>query len=611
MKRHAPLNLAAFWRNFLTSLFFAKLSFVLIILAAFFSVSGTEFRAYAGLSTTTAQFIKIPSGIRAASMGESFVALADDASAANWNPAGLAQLDQGEFQSMFLKYFADINYFFGGLVLPAGDLGTLATSMIYEWVPPFNSTADPNAIKGVASDLGITLAYGLWAHPRLAVGVAGHFYSSRLIDREAKGGGLDLGVLVPIIRHRIQFGFSFENVVSGMSTFRGLDFREKLPSTIRVGLLGRMPLGSKVASLLTLEYSKPSDSVNWFKAGMEFSYRKMLFLRAGYRLRTEGSPFSGKGHLKLGGLAGASFGAGIRLDPVAVHYAFVPLGDLGDTHRVGFSYFLGGAPRSDLDGRSVLEEAPLIPVDIQLDLETGIVKRAEFSMEGLTDTVREDINEWVLDITDPKGNVVRTFRGRGAPPSKIPWDGKDELGGTVTGGAYSSFRLRLQSREGREIVEEGILVDPEILARSQKRTLRESVEPTPVPKMKEEDIISDGPARRIPSIEFDSASTKLSLAYKQYLNRVADVIKANPGCRVLIEGHSSAEGSPQTNLGLSQDRANSVLRYLVEELRIKPASITARGHGSTAPKTSNRTEQGRRSNRRVEILVILPRTAVQ
>jgi len=584
---------------------------VLTVVLGILVVTGSGSGSRAGLSTTTAQFLKIPGGIRSASLGEAYVALADDAAAINWNPAGLAQIQRGEFQSMFLKYFADINYFFGGLVLPAGELGTIGTSLVYEWVPPFNSTADPNAIKGVASDLGLSLAFGRWVHSRVAVGMSANFYSSRLIDREAKGGGLDVGVLVPIVLDKLHLGLSYENVVSGMSRFRGLEIQDKLPTTLRAGLMARMNVGADVSGLLSLEYSKPSDSVNWFKAGVELTYKNTVAIRAGYKLRAEGNPFQGKGHLDLGGLTGSSFGAGVNLERVGFHYAYIPLGDLGATHRLGLTYYLGPSTPGFEEQGGFLEEVPEISVDTDIDTATGVLNRADIRLDALSrGRVQEDIDTWVLDIKDPEGNVVRSFRGRGQPPPTVSWDGKDEVGGTVLGGAYSSFRLRMTSREGKKIIEESSFSAPEELTRSGDRTRRGEKLPKekPRPSLRAKEFVPDRRGViRIPAILFPADSARFSRDYHEVLRVVAGVIAKNPGCRVYLEGHAGQEGSPQATLRLSQDRANAVLRHLVEKMGIQPAAITARGHGSTAPRTRGETEEERATNRRVEILVVRPK----
>jgi OOP family OmpA-OmpF porin len=88
------------------------------------------------------------------------------------------------------------------------------------------------------------------------------------------------------------------------------------------------------------------------------------------------------------------------------------------------------------------------------------------------------------------------------------------------------------------------------------------------------------------------------------LNEIADVIKQNPHVKkVSIEGHASAEGDKKRNLKLSDDRAKSVMEYLVTKGGIAKERLTAKGFGVEKPIAPNDTEEGREKNRRVEFNV--------
>jgi OOP family OmpA-OmpF porin len=62
-------------------------------------------------------------------------------------------------------------------------------------------------------------------------------------------------------------------------------------------------------------------------------------------------------------------------------------------------------------------------------------------------------------------------------------------------------------------------------------------------------------------------------------------------------------GTPEHNLVLSQRRAESVVKYLVTDLHIDPARLSAKGYGEARPVADNRTEEGKRQNRRVDAVV--------
>jgi outer membrane protein OmpA-like peptidoglycan-associated protein len=89
------------------------------------------------------------------------------------------------------------------------------------------------------------------------------------------------------------------------------------------------------------------------------------------------------------------------------------------------------------------------------------------------------------------------------------------------------------------------------------------------------------------------------------LHDIAEVIKQNPQVKkISIEGHASAEGNAKKNKKLSDQRAKSVMQYLVDKEGIDAKRMVAKGWGSEKPIAPNDTEEGREKNRRVEFLVV-------
>jgi len=66
-----------------------------------------------------------------------------------------------------------------------------------------------------------------------------------------------------------------------------------------------------------------------------------------------------------------------------------------------------------------------------------------------------------------------------------------------------------------------------------------------------------------------------------------------------IAGHTDNVGSPEVNLKLSKERAESVRQYLLQTYKLPPQVLIARGFGATQPIASNETPEGREKNRRV------------
>ena len=103
-------------------------------------------------------------------------------------------------------------------------------------------------------------------------------------------------------------------------------------------------------------------------------------------------------------------------------------------------------------------------------------------------------------------------------------------------------------------------------------------------------------------------STPEGVSEKQ-LARIAQQLQTNPQALVAIDGHTDSIGNPQSNLVLSQERAESVKLYLVKTYRIDPDRLLTKGYGDVKPIADNRTEAGRFKNRRVTITLKKPAKA--
>ena len=76
-----------------------------------------------------------------------------------------------------------------------------------------------------------------------------------------------------------------------------------------------------------------------------------------------------------------------------------------------------------------------------------------------------------------------------------------------------------------------------------------------------------------------------------------------PGATLSIEGHTDAYGSDSTNLTLSEQRAEAVKNYLVNEGEMDALRLTSVGYGESQPVANNETTEGRAKNRRIDIVI--------
>lgn len=100
--------------------------------------------------------------------------------------------------------------------------------------------------------------------------------------------------------------------------------------------------------------------------------------------------------------------------------------------------------------------------------------------------------------------------------------------------------------------------------------------------------------------DFDKADVKPESAPQ--IEQLAALLKQNPRLEVLIVGHTDGQGAFDYNLSLSQRRAQAVVDALASGHAIERKRLTPAGAGMVAPVATNRTDEGRAKNRRVEIV---------
>lgn len=101
---------------------------------------------------------------------------------------------------------------------------------------------------------------------------------------------------------------------------------------------------------------------------------------------------------------------------------------------------------------------------------------------------------------------------------------------------------------------------------------------------------------------FETGKSGLRPIARERLAKIAGIVVANPDLHLIAEGHTDSVGGEAYNQQLSEDRAESVVNFLVQQ-GVPASSTTSRGFGKDQPVASNKTADGRQQNRRVELVV--------
>jgi len=305
-----------------------QIIFALATTAMFLPVSP----AFAGgVGTTAAQFLKIGVGARALAMGGAFSAISDDLSAIYWNPAGLATQKKKQATASYSQYFQGIKIGFMGYSQKSIKNGVLGIGLNYLTIDGIDRrTGDTDANEGTfgANDMALYISY---AKKDLFESVKGLKLGANLkiirqtIDATtANSYALDLGALYDTPVKKLTAGFGIYNLGTEVKFINDAD---PLPLEARVGFAYRMLNDSLVAAVDLQDYV--TDQRMYEQAGVEYTYKKSISIRGGYKLGMDSS--------SLGGMAGMSAGVGFNIWGVQLDYAFVPYGELDDTHRLTIS----------------------------------------------------------------------------------------------------------------------------------------------------------------------------------------------------------------------------------------------------------------------------------
>ncbi|WP_372859004.1 OmpA family protein, partial [Pseudoalteromonas sp.] len=105
------------------------------------------------------------------------------------------------------------------------------------------------------------------------------------------------------------------------------------------------------------------------------------------------------------------------------------------------------------------------------------------------------------------------------------------------------------------------------------------------------------------NITFATDQSYISSGFHDTLNAIASVMNKYEKTYLSVEGHTDSTGKDSYNMTLSEQRAQSVKNYLVNQ-QIMAARVSTSGYGESRPIATNDSANGRAQNRRVEIQIV-------
>ena len=294
------------------------------------------------------QFLKIGAGARGTALGESFVAVANDASALYWNPAGLAQFTDNEFFVAHTWYVVDLDHdYLGGVYhLSSNDaVGFSITSLRTEDMEITTETQPFGTGRYFSfGDIALGLTYARKMTDQFSFGVTARYVEETLDILKMRGVLIDLGTYYWTGIGSSRFAVVVSNFGSdvapsgNVTLYNGStvsSFQSFSPPTqFKLGFAFEPMQTDEQRVTASIELNHPNDNAENIHLGMEMEWRKLFSLRVGTK-RTIGEPLFGEDNS-----SSASFTAGFGLNaPIAeknfvFDYAFQNYGKLGVVHKI-------------------------------------------------------------------------------------------------------------------------------------------------------------------------------------------------------------------------------------------------------------------------------------
>lgn len=310
------------------------------------------------VGTTAADFLNIPIGGKAASMGGAFTAVADDATALFWNPGAISRTGRSDVYTSITNYFVDAQHtWFGAqyMITPSDAIGVSLNSLHYGDWEKVTTVENPEGTGEYwqASDLAMALSYARNMTDRFSIGGSVKYIQQQIYNETASTVALDLGLLFITQFSGLQIGASIRNF-GGSLEMRGRDLlvqvdldeesqgnNENIVSYLKTDIWA-IPLSYVIGAslpvidrgftrlILSGDVMRPTNDAQTLNLGADLRIADIVSIRAGYQAlfkeeRENGLTLGVGIDLKVSGMA------------IVFDYGFQYFGKLGMLNTTSFA----------------------------------------------------------------------------------------------------------------------------------------------------------------------------------------------------------------------------------------------------------------------------------
>ena len=260
------------------------------------------------VGTTAAEFLTIPVGAKAMGMGGAFTGLADDITAAFYNPGSLSRIKGSQFITNYSEWLVDSKYSWIGLGIKASDDDYIALSVtnLDYGEEEVTTISEPEGTGEMwsASDIAISLSYSRNLTDRFSIGGSVKYIQQKIWNESASTFAADLGLLYKTQVEGLNIGMSITNFgtqmkLDGKDLLTAVDVDEsynynnstitsslstdewELPLVFTVGLSWRFDLLNDLAFTTATDAAVPSNENAHINIGGELQWNDIFFARIG------------------------------------------------------------------------------------------------------------------------------------------------------------------------------------------------------------------------------------------------------------------------------------------------------------------------------------------
>jgi hypothetical protein len=305
----------------------------------------------------SASFLKIGVGARQVGLGSATTSLTGDVNNMFWNPAGTALGADEQLQASFSHnmWFAELTQQAAAVSYKLEDIGTIGIGFMTfgkSGIPADRDVYPGNAaLQGLQIDQLSTgtydyrdilaqVTYSRNITDKLALGVSVKYISEKIDDQSASAVAFDFGSVYDIGILGWKIGARLNNLGGDIKFY---DFASPIPLTFSMGT-SMTPLQDDMnAVTLSVDAVKPQDGMQYYFAGGEYTFMKMLSVRGGYKFNYSGVDDGGSNLAPAiktsveGFTLGAGFVTAVQDYAIHLDYAYTKMDIVKSVHRFTLS----------------------------------------------------------------------------------------------------------------------------------------------------------------------------------------------------------------------------------------------------------------------------------